>query len=469
MTAEPAPCCSFGCSNPSTLVCPECRKLGLPPSHFCSKMCFKAAWKIHKKIHKAIATARVVKSAAGYNSQAMQGDGNEQMSAATELAYAFDPSTIAALPPPVPVVSIEQHVDGVASAMREGAGAWNFKLWPAARVLAKFIELRVPREELAVATVLELGAGTGLTSIVAGHLGARHVCVTDLPCAMPLLRRNLSSNFGAPTSLTPLSSSSLPAPALTASATSNDSSDVSGMCRPTCGDGHGLLREPAECEDYMCETCGSEIEEGADKLGCRVCDFDICGLCGDKAEQGQWSSLPGWYQLQCEAARDAAAATGTGGSHTRLQQWQLPPPAATATAAAADNNYDNNSGTARSALLLPLDFLDSCSVPCLLSVMPTTAPDFVVIADCTFTFEVCSGLVARLQQLRAAAREAGKAQRLLLVHENRTEAVTAHLLKELQAGGISYRMVNTGDLNVHRAEQVMMLEADLGVTQDAGE
>ena len=47
------PCSTEGCEKPaSTLSCPTCIKLGLPPSFFCDQACFKANWKEHKKLHK---------------------------------------------------------------------------------------------------------------------------------------------------------------------------------------------------------------------------------------------------------------------------------------------------------------------------------------------------------------------------------------------------------------------------------
>ncbi len=43
-------------------------------------------------------------------------------------------------------------------------------------------------------TVLELGAGVGLVSIVAALLGASSCCATDMPHVLPLLSRNVASN-----------------------------------------------------------------------------------------------------------------------------------------------------------------------------------------------------------------------------------------------------------------------------------
>lgn len=44
-------CSTPGCGKGSTLQCPTCVKLGLPPSYFCSQECFKNFWPIHKFVH----------------------------------------------------------------------------------------------------------------------------------------------------------------------------------------------------------------------------------------------------------------------------------------------------------------------------------------------------------------------------------------------------------------------------------
>jgi len=46
-------CSSPGCTNPATLACPTCLKLGLPPSRFCNQDCFKSSWSVHKDVHKS--------------------------------------------------------------------------------------------------------------------------------------------------------------------------------------------------------------------------------------------------------------------------------------------------------------------------------------------------------------------------------------------------------------------------------
>jgi len=54
--------------------------------------------------------------------------------------------------------------------------------WPAGQVLASYIARR--GSALEGLNVLELGSGTGLVGLVAGHLGAR-VCITDQAYVIP--------------------------------------------------------------------------------------------------------------------------------------------------------------------------------------------------------------------------------------------------------------------------------------------
>ncbi|KAK6740191.1 hypothetical protein RB195_008577 [Necator americanus] len=66
-------------------------------------------------------------------------------------------------------------------------------LWDSAIVLSEYL---VRNDVVRGRRVLELGAGTGLPSIVAAKLFARHVTATDQPMALPLLNKNIKSNLG---------------------------------------------------------------------------------------------------------------------------------------------------------------------------------------------------------------------------------------------------------------------------------
>lgn len=64
-----AACVTPTCAKRGTLVCPSCKKLGIPPamSTFCSQDCFKGYWSSHKALHKmftdALASEQQSKSA----------------------------------------------------------------------------------------------------------------------------------------------------------------------------------------------------------------------------------------------------------------------------------------------------------------------------------------------------------------------------------------------------------------------
>ncbi|DAZ97026.1 TPA: hypothetical protein N0F65_012895 [Lagenidium giganteum] len=52
-------CVTPSCGKSGTLVCPTCKKLGIPPamSTFCSQECFKGYWSTHKALHKMFSQA----------------------------------------------------------------------------------------------------------------------------------------------------------------------------------------------------------------------------------------------------------------------------------------------------------------------------------------------------------------------------------------------------------------------------
>ncbi|MCJ1347955.1 hypothetical protein MMC31_006185, partial [Peltigera leucophlebia] len=76
--------------------------------------------------------------------------------------------------------------------LKEGCGG---QLWPAGRVLAKYL-LQLKMDELRGKTIVELGAGSGLVGLALGlhspNLTAVHI--TDLAPMLPLLTKNISLN-----------------------------------------------------------------------------------------------------------------------------------------------------------------------------------------------------------------------------------------------------------------------------------
>ncbi|XP_068163332.1 uncharacterized protein [Antennarius striatus] len=77
--------------------------------------------------------------------------------------------------------------------IEEGFDSYAGMIWPAALALSHYLDTHRGRFNLVDKAVLEIGAGTGLLSIVAALLGA-WVTATDLPSVLSNLRVNLSRN-----------------------------------------------------------------------------------------------------------------------------------------------------------------------------------------------------------------------------------------------------------------------------------
>uniref|UniRef100_A0A3P8V8L9 Methyltransferase like 21e n=2 Tax=Cynoglossus semilaevis TaxID=244447 RepID=A0A3P8V8L9_CYNSE len=77
--------------------------------------------------------------------------------------------------------------------IKESTDLYGAVLWPSAMVLCHFLETNRDRYNLADKNVIELGAGTGLVTIVSSMLGAK-VTSTDLPDVLGNLRYNVMRN-----------------------------------------------------------------------------------------------------------------------------------------------------------------------------------------------------------------------------------------------------------------------------------
>ncbi|XP_074985808.1 protein-lysine methyltransferase METTL21E isoform X2 [Caretta caretta] len=75
----------------------------------------------------------------------------------------------------------------------EATECYGAVVWPSALVLCHFLETNAEQYSLVDKSVIEIGAGTGLVSIVATLLGAR-VTATDLPEVLGNLQYNILKN-----------------------------------------------------------------------------------------------------------------------------------------------------------------------------------------------------------------------------------------------------------------------------------
>ncbi|ELK14909.1 UPF0567 protein ENSP00000298105 [Pteropus alecto] len=85
------------------------------------------------------------------------------------------------------------HFVGHDIRITEATDCYGAVVWPSALVLCYFLETNVKQYNMVDKNVIEIGAGTGLVSIVASLLGA-YVTATDLPELLGNLQYNISRN-----------------------------------------------------------------------------------------------------------------------------------------------------------------------------------------------------------------------------------------------------------------------------------
>ncbi|XP_018539341.1 methyltransferase like 21e [Lates calcarifer] len=103
------------------------------------------------------------------------------------MARSFHPSVIGS-------EAWEGYVfSGLEIRIKESTDVYGAVLWPSAMVLCHFLETNRDKYNLTDKNVIELGAGTGLVTIVSSLLGAK-VTSTDLPDVMGNLRYNVMRN-----------------------------------------------------------------------------------------------------------------------------------------------------------------------------------------------------------------------------------------------------------------------------------
>ncbi|XP_077014756.1 putative methyltransferase-like protein 21E isoform X2 [Tamandua tetradactyla] len=85
------------------------------------------------------------------------------------------------------------HFVGHEIRINEAMDCYGAFVWSSALVLCYFLETNAKQYNVVDKNVIEIGAGTGLVSIVASLLGA-HVTATDLPEVLGNLQYNISRN-----------------------------------------------------------------------------------------------------------------------------------------------------------------------------------------------------------------------------------------------------------------------------------
>lgn len=118
---------------------------------------------------------------------AITGDSNDTELAKAIMAHRFNP-------PRVSAEAWEGYMfSDLEIRIRESTDFYGAVLWPSAMVLCHFLEVNRDTYNLVDKNVIELGAGTGLVTIVASLLGAK-VTSTDLPDVLGNLQYNVMRN-----------------------------------------------------------------------------------------------------------------------------------------------------------------------------------------------------------------------------------------------------------------------------------
>ncbi|RVE74442.1 hypothetical protein OJAV_G00021670 [Oryzias javanicus] len=112
---------------------------------------------------------------------------NQEVRTKQAVQYNFVPSVIFSLGKDI------YHYVGEDIVIYESIDSYGGVMWPAALALCSFLENNKHAVNLEGKTILELGAGTGLVSIVATLLGGA-VTATDLPQMLSNLRANVMRN-----------------------------------------------------------------------------------------------------------------------------------------------------------------------------------------------------------------------------------------------------------------------------------
>lgn len=320
------------------------------------------------------------------------------------FSYEFEDKSIAPL-------SIMSDMGGVGGASATSDPAWCWRLWEGALAMSMHIE-RECLAEVKGRCVLELGSGTGLVGLACARLGAAAVVATDLLQALPVLVHNAEVNLGL-------------------------RQGHQGECKARCPERHALASRIADCEDYICNVCDEDIDEGGIVWACRQCDFDMCTQCDQKAAKQDWSGMPAWFRVCCEAGEDISQGA----------LWQ-------------------SKGEGATLLAHALDWADAAGVHQLTAAMDTWGVPgpvtFVVAADVTYSMASVELLLEQLARLKADLPPTPDGTlKALVLHEPRGPELDEGLLQGLRGKGLPFKALDTAALPLERAADMTLLEVEL--------
>eukprot|EP00744_Colponema_vietnamica_P013542 GILI01018972.1.p1 GENE.GILI01018972.1~~GILI01018972.1.p1 ORF type:complete len:173 (-),score=39.21 GILI01018972.1:109-582(-) len=127
-------CSTEGCSNPASLQCPTCVKLGIAGSFFCSQDCFKSSWGVHKNVHKtsaATAGASSSSAAAAGSAQAEDDSAHLKLFETFTFTGSLRPARYGprrTVPDSIPKPDYATHPKGVSRAEESTKGSMSIEL-----------------------------------------------------------------------------------------------------------------------------------------------------------------------------------------------------------------------------------------------------------------------------------------------------------------------------------------------------
>jgi len=199
-----------------------------------------------------------------------------------------------------------------------------------------------------------------------------------------------------------------------------------------CPDRHELASHPADCEDYICNVCDEDIEEGEAVWACRLCDFDVCSHCAEKAKLQAWDGLPMWYRISCESGmKTKAGGLWDDGLHPPLLVHAL--------------DFSDLDGC-RSLMVS----LEAHGIPAVL--------DLIVATTVTYSVEGVDLLISQLKRIHNEMPHGVGPLRALVLHEPRGADVLDALVTALEESGWSHQRLGTEELPVEGAAKMVIFD-----------
>jgi hypothetical protein len=310
------------------------------------------------------------------------------------------------------VVAISTSAKGIFQATTDRTEpAWAFRLWKASLILAEYLD---EHPQLIVdKLVLDLGAGTGLLSILSSQIGAKLSICTDQSFALPLILHNARAN--------------LHASQIHSFSAKEDQDKSSNNQSMKCNKGHCLSSSVTETDEYMCNVCEDEVPEDSTLYSCRICNFDCCSICAQNlSDPSRHHLLPSWIQYSLESDRSNEANNSMDNSISSFKNHFL----------ACELDWNNEQDYS--------NILDDCKS---LGFFPAESPlPLIIAADVTYSLQSTELFINCLHGIASyysGSGLEGEELVVLLAHHRRAEETQALLFDKISSLGWRKELLRT--------------------------